>query len=399
MLSNNNFTSIEAEVDLDSVDSGSLQVKISDALSERDKVKFTVQTNTGMPEFQKSEFSVLRFHEDFLWLHDVIQENPTYAGFIIPPKPQTPDFYPSQDKLQKLGDSESGVLTKEEYAKVKQELEAEYLAIFKKTVAQHEVFLQRLANHPSMKNDRNFHVFLEFESELNVRGKNKKEKLVGMFSTFQKTGDELLLGNTQKDVDDFFENEKTFLVNYNQQLKEASLKADKATFARKELADNFIKLSASIIKIASVEGPKLESFLSKLSDTLEKVRKIESRLAADEDLKLTDCMKYHCWDTTAAKDLLFRRLRCLANYEKANKELDLARTRNKDVAAAENRQTEACATFEKLSNSARTELAMQKKTRVEHIRSSLGQLVELEIKQGKAHCELLKEAIGELRAI
>jgi len=399
MLSNNNFTSIEAEVDLDSVDSGSLQVKISDALSERDKVKFTVQTNTGMPEFQKSEFSVLRFHEDFLWLHDVIQENPTYAGFIIPPKPQTPDFYPSQDKLQKLGDSESGVLTKEEYAKVKQELEAEYLAIFKKTVAQHEVFLQRLANHPSMKNDRNFHVFLEFESELNVRGKNKKEKLVGMFSTFQKTGDELLLGNTQKDVDDFFENEKTFLVNYNQQLKEASLKADKATFARKELADNFIKLSASIIKIASVEGPKLESFLSKLSDTLEKVRKIESRLAADEDLKLTDCMRYHCWDTTAAKDLLFRRLRCLANYEKANKELDLARTRNKDVAAAENRQSEACATFEKLSNSARTELAMQKKTRVEHIRSSLEQLVELEIKQGKAYCELLKEAIGELRAI
>jgi len=399
MLNNNNFTSIEAEVDLDSVDSGSLQVKISDALSERDKVKFTVQTNTGMPEFQKSEFSVLRFHEDFLWLHDVIQENPTYAGFIIPPKPQTPDFYPSQDKLQKLGDSESGVLTKEEYAKVKQELEAEYLAIFKKTVAQHEVFLQRLANHPSMKNDRNFHVFLEFESELNVRGKNKKEKLVGMFSTFQKTGDELLLGNTQKDVDDFFENEKTFLVNYNQQLKEASLKADKATFARKELADNFIKLSASIIKIASVEGPKLESFLSKLSDTLEKVRKIESRLAADEDLKLTDCMKYHCWDTTAAKDLLFRRLRCLANYEKANKELDLARTRNKDVAAAENRQSEACATFEKLSNSARAELAMQKKTRVEHIRSSLEQLVELEIKQGKAYCELLKEAIGELRAI
>ena len=63
------------------------------------------------------------------------------------------------------------------------------------------------------------------------------------------------------------------------------------------------------------------------------------------------------------------------------------------------RQSEACATFEKLSNSARAELAMQKKTRVEHIRSSLEQLVELEIKQGKAYCELLKEAIGELRAI
>ena len=72
----------------------------------------------GMPEFAKSEFSVIRLHEvkimwnirkqqwekffflelgerlpiciacaqDFIWLHDVIQENLQYAGFIIPPK-------------------------------------------------------------------------------------------------------------------------------------------------------------------------------------------------------------------------------------------------------------------------------------------------------------------------
>jgi sorting nexin-5/6/32 len=65
----------------------------------------------------------------------------------------------------------------------------------------------------------------EYEQELNVRGKNKKEKLVDIFSSFQKTGDELLLSNTQKDIDEFFEAEKTFLVTYNQQLKEACIKA------------------------------------------------------------------------------------------------------------------------------------------------------------------------------
>lgn len=395
MLRNNSIST--SEVDLDSVDSSPLQVKISDALSEKDKVKFTIQTTTGMPEFQKSEFSVMRFHEDFIWLHDVIQDNPLYAGFIIPPKPQTPDFLSSQEKLQKLGDADSGVLTKEEYTKVKQELEAEYLAIFKKTVAQHEVFLQRLTSHPFMKNDRNFHVFLEFESELNVRGKNKKEKLVGIFSSFQKTGDGLLLSSTQKDVDDFFEQEKNFILDYNQQLKDASLKADKATSAQKGLADTYIKLSSSILNIASVESPGLEAFLTKLSDTLEKIRKSESRLAADQDLKLTDCLKYHCLDTTAAKDLLFRRLRCLANYEKANKDLDLARTRNKDVAVAENRQSEACSTFEKLSTSAKAELAMQKKGRVEHMRSNMQQLVELEVKNGKAHSEVLRQAIHDIR--
>jgi len=386
-----------SEVDLDAGDSSPLHVKISDALSEKEKVKFTIQTKSEMPEFQKPECSVMRFHEDFLWLHDVVQENSLYAGYIIPPKPQTPDFYASQEKLMKLGDVDSGVLTKEEHAKMKQELEAEYLAIFKKTVAQHEVFLQRLAGHPVMKNDRNFHVFLEFEGELNMRGKNKKEKLVGMFFTFQKTGDEFLLGSTQKDVDDFFEQEKTFLLEYNQQLKDASTKSDKVTTAQKSVADSYIKLSSSMLNMASLETSSLESFLTKLSETMEKIRIIESKLAADQDLKLTDCLKYHCMDTTAAKDLLFRRLRCLANYEKANKELDLARTRNKDVAIAENRQSEACRTFERLTNTARTELAMQKKGRVEHVRRNMEQLVELEVKHAKAHSQLLKQVLCDIR--
>ena len=162
---------------------------------------------------------MIRLHEDFIWLHDQIQENMEYAGFIIPPKPPTPDFEASREKLQKLGEAESGQLTKEEFNKMKQELEAEYLATFKKTVAQHEVFLQRIATHPSLKSDRNFHVFLEYEQELMVRSKNTKERLAGIFSSFQKSGDELLLSNTQKDVDEFFESEKHYLIEYNSQLR------------------------------------------------------------------------------------------------------------------------------------------------------------------------------------
>ena len=42
----------------------------------------------------------------------------------------------------------------------------EYLATFKKTVAMHEVFLQRLAAHPTLRQDVNFEVFLEFEGDV-----------------------------------------------------------------------------------------------------------------------------------------------------------------------------------------------------------------------------------------
>uniref|UniRef100_A0A7M4FSW1 Sorting nexin 6 n=1 Tax=Crocodylus porosus TaxID=8502 RepID=A0A7M4FSW1_CROPO len=73
-------------INVDLQTDAALQVDISDALSERDKVKFTVHTK-------------------------------------IPPAPPRPDFDASREKLQKLGEGE-GSMTKEEFTKMKQELEA-----------------------------------------------------------------------------------------------------------------------------------------------------------------------------------------------------------------------------------------------------------------------------------
>lgn len=43
---------------------------------------------------------------------------------------------------------------------------SEYLAMFKKTVAMHEVFLQRLTAHPRLRGDSVFTVFLEFDGDV-----------------------------------------------------------------------------------------------------------------------------------------------------------------------------------------------------------------------------------------
>uniref|UniRef100_A0A8C6STR1 Sorting nexin 6 n=1 Tax=Neogobius melanostomus TaxID=47308 RepID=A0A8C6STR1_9GOBI len=110
-------------VNVDLQTDATLQVDISDALSERDKVKFTVHTKSSLPNFKQNEFSVVRQHEEFIWLHDSFVENEEYAGYIIPPAPPRPDFDASREKLQKLGEGE-GSMTKEEFTKMKQELEA-----------------------------------------------------------------------------------------------------------------------------------------------------------------------------------------------------------------------------------------------------------------------------------
>jgi len=61
------------------------------------------------------------------------------------------------------------------------------------------------------------------------------------------------------------------------------------------------------------------------------LQKLEGRVASDEDLKLSDTLRYYMRDSAAAKNLLYRRLRALANYEAATKMLEKARSKNKDV--------------------------------------------------------------------
>lgn len=380
---------------VDLCDEQGLVVDISDALSEKDKVKFTIHTKTTLPIFSRPEFSVVRQHEEFVWLHDRFEENEEYAGIVIPPAPPRPDFDASREKLQKLGEGE-GLMTKEEYQKMKVELEAEYLATFKKTVAMHEVFLQRIAAHPILKKDLNFKVFLEYEQELSVRGKNNKERISGFFKTVSQSVDEVLLSN-QKDKDDFFEGQKTFLVEYFNRIKDCTAKADRMTKSHKNVADSYIKISTSLAQLASVDNPELEKVLTKVAETLEKARKLEGRVATDEDLKLSDTLRYYMRDTSAAKNLLYRRLRLVANHENTVKALEKARAKNKDVAMAEENEKLLADKLERLSDTAKQELTDFKSRRINHFKKNLVDLAELELKHAKSQVTLLTNAIAALK--
>lgn len=107
------------------------------------------------------------------------------------------------------------------------------------------------------------------------------------------------------------------------------------------------------------------------------------------------------------QDLLYRRSRSLVDYENANKALDKARAKNKDVLQAETSQQLCCQKFEKISESAKqgtvtrlppqpclvvailtvlflfTELIDFKTRRVAAFRKNLVELAELELKHAK----------------
>ena len=74
--------------------------------------------------------------------------------------------------------------------------------------------------------------FTVLHFQLSVRGKNNKERISGFFKTVSQSVDEVLLSN-QKDKDDFFEGQKTFLVEYFNRIKDCTAKADRMTKSHK----------------------------------------------------------------------------------------------------------------------------------------------------------------------
>lgn len=386
------------DVNLENIDPNSddyLKIEISDALNERDKVKFTVKTKTSIKTFKETEFSVIREHEEFVWLHDRFVENEEFAGFIIPPSPPKPDFDASREKLQKLTEGESS-MTKEEFGKMKQELESEYLAMFKKTVQMHEVFLSRLASHPGFRHDSNFRVFLEYNQDLSVRSKNTKEKFGGLVKSLSKNADELRL-SSQKDTDEFFEGQKRFLSDYYNKIKVSCTKADRMTNFHRSLADTYIRIHSTLNNVATAETEQLSSFLLKISEYFEVARKTEGRVASDTDLKLSDTLRYYMRDSKAALDLLYRRTRRLADFELENKNLDKARLKHKDEKTAEAAQQLAKEKFENISEVARTELNDFKVRRNTMFKKSLTDFVEFQLKHSNAQVLALKKLLTSLK--
>ena len=108
-------------------------------------------------------------------------------------------------------------------------------------------------SHPVFRNDMNLAIFLEYDKELNVRGKNKKERLFDVFSSMQKSGDELLLTSTVKDCNEFFENERRFLLEYFNHMRDATHKSDKMVVLHKSLAENYIKISSGFMDLSALD--------------------------------------------------------------------------------------------------------------------------------------------------
>jgi len=67
------------------------------------------------------------------------------------------------------------------------------------------------------RNDHDLRIFLTFDGELEVRGKNAKEKITSWFNKGQQAFDNII-SDKQTDPDDFYESKKLWLNEYHTRL-------------------------------------------------------------------------------------------------------------------------------------------------------------------------------------
>lgn len=136
----------------------------------------------------------------------------------------------------------------------------------------HEVFLSRLAAHPVFRIDQHLKVFLEYEHDLCAKPRKKLDLLGGLVRSLGKTTDEIYLGATVRDVNDFFESEFTYLNELNAHLKEAATRTERMTKKHKEVADTHIKISSNLMQLSTFHNSDMEKFMTKTAEVFEKIR-------------------------------------------------------------------------------------------------------------------------------
>lgn len=148
----------------------------------------------------------------------------------------------------------------------------EYLATFKKTVAMHEVFLRRLANHPVFHRDAHLEAFLEYDYDLCAKPRKKTAILGGLVKSIGKTTDEIIFGAAVRDVNDFFENELHFLSEYHGHLREAALRTEKMTHRHKDVGEAYEKIFNAITQLSTAERGSMEAFCARTAEIFEKIK-------------------------------------------------------------------------------------------------------------------------------
>jgi len=311
--------------------------------------------------------TAVRRYSDFDWLHDSLKYE--YKHLIIPPLPEKAIF----DRFS-----------------------PEFVEYRRKEL---ERFLKRTLAHPELKQSNSLRIFLT-ASESAMDAERSKPKADGppaaakpkeeksFFATFTASITSAVTGPSVelKEIDPFFDVQKVYLANLDQQLQVLVQRSNANTKKRQELVATLTDFAHAASLAAGFEVGQddgLASFWEKLSEILNQMSLLTDELVRGETDLFEDQIKDYIRIVQSCKDLMENRNALLLSLQtnKATLQLksDKKGLKNTEILEAQESANDSEKKFNTLSDSAKTELETFKIKKGHDLRKAIRELVRMNI--------------------
>merc|ERR1719495_965359 len=270
---------------------------------------YKVTTSTNLSFFKKKETTVTRRFSDFLGLRDKLSEKYLQNGRIIPPAPDKSVIGMTKIKMSKEDES------------------SDQSDFVEKRRAALERYLNRTANHPSLRVDPDFREFLELDAELPKANSTSTLSSKSMMKIISKVGDRVNSYTTKmEETDQWFEEKTVKTENLDIQLRKLLLATEALVYYRKSLTGHTYTVAKGLAALGTTEeNSKLSAALDQLSDVYQKVEKVHEEQAKDDYFLLSELVHDYIGIVGAVKDVLNERVKAWQSWQGIQKDLNRKR--------------------------------------------------------------------------
>ncbi|KAF8586437.1 Vps5-domain-containing protein [Ramaria rubella] len=320
-------------------------------------ITYTVQTRTSSPLYRRSTFSVLRRYSDFLWLYETLSIN--NPGVIVPPVPEKQQYGRFQDTF----------------------VENRRAALNK--------CIQKIANHPSLRDDPDLKLFLESDSFV-LDIKHRKAEIAhergGLMASIGST----LVGPRFYETDEWFDNKKAYLDSLESQLRGLVKSIDMVSKQRNEVAISMADFADNVAALSACDmGKQLSLTLGALADVQRKAKELQDLQAREDVSTIMSTVDEYARLVNSVRLAFSSRVRLYASWQNADGDLrktqvahDKARRQGRipsdrlgsslsEIAEVERRAMEAKQEFDNASKMIKSELTRFEQERVEDFKNAL----------------------------
>lgn len=261
-------------------------------------MSYKVRTKTSIPAFKRPDLSVDRRFSDFLGLHEKLVGKHRHAGRIVPPAPEKSIVGMTLVKMSKTDE------------------EAVSIDFVEKRRAALERYLNRIAKHPCLVQDQDFHDFLE-QPDLPPATNTRALSGAGVMRLVKNVEGALnKITIRMNEEDSWFEEKQQQVDSLEQQLRKLHIAFEALVHHKKELALNTASFAKSAATLGNAEEhTALSRALSQLSDTFEKIETVVQEQSNTEYFGIAEKLGDYLRIITEIKEVLMIRVKSWQNWQ------------------------------------------------------------------------------------